>query len=161
MPLLRNGSEHVCWLHGLSPEVKASIDGGVIHDHRVWIEEPPSGGFSFLQLASAMSQFGTFETCRLHWATSVFQRRPEVRDNRSKWREWPKTDLQYAQPFATYSEREECVSNSLSHVTPDSFGAPPFCPTRVYAGALSAGCQWRAMLRLANGTRSCACRWKH
>jgi len=27
----------VAWhrLHGLSPEVKASIDGGVIHDHRV------------------------------------------------------------------------------------------------------------------------------
>jgi hypothetical protein len=32
-------------LHDLSSEVKAIIDGRVIHDHRVCIEEPPSGGF--------------------------------------------------------------------------------------------------------------------
>jgi hypothetical protein len=24
-----------CWLHGTSSEVKASIDGGLIHDHLV------------------------------------------------------------------------------------------------------------------------------
>jgi hypothetical protein len=27
--------------------LKASIDGRLIHDHRVWIMKPPSGGFSF------------------------------------------------------------------------------------------------------------------
>jgi hypothetical protein len=32
---------------GISAEVKASVDGCLIHDHRVCIERPPSGGFLF------------------------------------------------------------------------------------------------------------------
>jgi hypothetical protein len=30
-----------------SPEVKTSVDRGLIQDHQVLVYEPPSGGFSF------------------------------------------------------------------------------------------------------------------
>jgi hypothetical protein len=36
-------------LHGLSPEIEAGIDGCLVRD----LQEPPSGGFSFVRLRSA------------------------------------------------------------------------------------------------------------
>jgi hypothetical protein len=38
------------WLHVVSSEVKASIDGGVICDHRGWIESRLRAAFSFSDL---------------------------------------------------------------------------------------------------------------
>jgi hypothetical protein len=34
-------------LHGISPEAKAGIDGRLIYDHQIGIQEPPSEGFFF------------------------------------------------------------------------------------------------------------------
>jgi len=31
------------------------IDGRLIHDHQFWIEEPPSGGFLFLNIVKPRS----------------------------------------------------------------------------------------------------------
>jgi len=58
-----------------------------------------------------------------------------------------------------FGTKKACAT--AESLTPDAFGDPHFCPKQVCAGALSAGCQWRAMLRLANETRSCVDRWKH
>jgi hypothetical protein len=52
--LVRSWRSSSPWLHGLSPEEQASIDGRLIHDHRGLIEEPPSGGFSFDQSSTAL-----------------------------------------------------------------------------------------------------------
>jgi hypothetical protein len=45
------------WLHGLSPQVEASIDGWLILDHQV-IEKPPQGGR--LRAAFFFGFFGAF-----------------------------------------------------------------------------------------------------
>jgi hypothetical protein len=41
-------------------------------------------------------------------------------------------------------------------LSPSALSEAHFCPKEVCAGALSVGCQRRAMLRLANETRFCA-----
>jgi hypothetical protein len=49
-------------LHGVSTQVEIRIDTRLIHDHRIYIQEPPSGGFSIGNRADVTSVIGAFPT---------------------------------------------------------------------------------------------------
>jgi hypothetical protein len=46
-----------CWLHGLSAEIKASVDGGLIGDHRIEMRGRPSGRPFLAALPSAIANW--------------------------------------------------------------------------------------------------------
>src|ERR1700682_2078808 len=66
------------WLHGLSPEVKASTNGRLIHDHRVELKSRLRAAFLLAALRRTMSAHGTFETCRPSRWMSAFRGKAEA-----------------------------------------------------------------------------------
>jgi hypothetical protein len=86
--LVRSWRSSSPWLHGLSPEEQASIDGRLIHDHRGLIEEPPTGGFLLAGFERPTSVHGTNRTNRAGLMTSVVRDRPEVTFRSYQGRFW-------------------------------------------------------------------------